>query len=187
MKFLQKSLTKLFVLMFAVSLVFTSCDELTENTKQTINFNADDMHFSIDSIIFTDNKSTTESVVVVDTVLDVNLQEVLEENGYSTDDLIEILVTNAVIQVESPLDFDLHIFQGTALYLGEQQELVAEVGEISDDGLSMTLNILSDNIMNYINNDQLHVVLMMDAESNLPVSTVDLILQTAYAAEAEVL
>src|SRR6056297_1634731 len=100
MKLLQKSLTKLFVLVFATSLVFSSCEELTENTKQTINFNADDMHFSIDSLIFTQNKATNENVVVFNDTID--LGEALDDTDYSVDDIENISVTEATIVVDAP-------------------------------------------------------------------------------------
>ncbi len=186
MKFLSKSLTKLLVIVFAASLAFTSCDELTENTKQTINFSADDMQFSIDSLIFTQNKAANENVVVFDDVID--LGEALNDTDYSVDDIENISVTEATIVVEAPEGLDVSLFQGTTFYLGEGQTKVAEITEVDAGAQSVTFNIIDGDILSYINeNDEVQVMIMMDENTTLPTSSVDLILQTAYEAEVQVL
>lgn len=186
MKLFQKSLTKLFVLMFVVSLVFTSCDELTENTKQTIDFSADDMHFSVDSVLFTQNKATNENVEVFNDVID--LGEALSDTDYSVDDIENISVTEATIEVEAPQDLDVTLFQGTTFYLGESQTKVAEITDVDASAQSVTFTIIDGDILSYINeNDEVEVMIMMDENTTLPTSTVDLILQTAYEAEVQVL
>lgn len=186
MKTLNKSLTKLFVLVFGLSLVFTSCDELTENTKQTINFSADDMHFSIDSVIFTQNKAANADVVVFDGVID--LGEALNSTDYSVDDIDNISVTEATIVVEAPVWLDVTIFEGTTFYLGESQTKVAEITEVDADAQSVTFSIIDGDILSYIDeNDQVQVMIKMNQNTSLPTSTIDLILQTTYEAEVEVL
>ena len=186
MKYLQKSLTKLLVIVFTVSLIFTSCDELTENTKQTINFNADDMHFSVDSVIFTQNKATNENVVVFDGVID--LGEALSSTDYSVDDIDNISVTEATIVIDDPQGLDVTFFLGTTFYLGEDETKVAEITEVDAGAQSVTFTIIDGDILSYINeNDELKVMIMMNQNTILPTSTVDLILQTAYRADVEVL
>ncbi len=176
------------IALFAVAAVFmmSSCDELTENTKQTINFNADDMHFSIDSVIFTQNKATTANVVVFNDVID--LSDALSNTDYSVDDIQNISVTEATIVVEAPQGLDVTLFEGTTFYLGEGQTKVAEITEVDAGAQSVTFTIIDGDILSYINEtDEVQVMIMMDENTTLPTSSVDLILQTAYQAEVEIL
>lgn len=166
--------------------MMSSCDELTQNTKQTINFNADDMHFSIDSVIFTQNKATNENVVVFNDVID--LGDALSSTDYSVADIQNISVTEATIVVEAPQGLDVTLFQGTTFHLGEGQTKVAEITEVDAGAQSITFTIIDGDILSYINeNDELQVMIMMDENTTLPTSSVNLILQTAYEADVEIL
>jgi hypothetical protein len=140
MKLFKNRLFKFALVAVAAVFMMSSCDELTENTKQTINFDADDLHFSIDSVIFTQNKTTNANVVVFNDVID--LGEALSNTDYSVDDIQNISVTEATIVVEAPQGLDVSLFQGTTFHLGESQTKVAEITEVDAEAQSVTFNII---------------------------------------------
>ncbi|HKK10518.1 MAG TPA: hypothetical protein VJ939_06745 [Bacteroidales bacterium] len=186
MKLFKNHAFKLAFVALASVFVMSSCDELTENTKQTINFNADDLHFSIDSVIFTQNKAANANVDVFNEIID--LGDALSSTDYSVDDIKNISLKKATLVVEVPQGLDVTMFMGTTFHLGEGQTKVAEITGVDAGAQSVTFSIIDGDILSYINeNDEIQVMIMMDENTTLPTPTVDLILQTAYQAEVQIL
>lgn len=185
MKVLKKKSLAYVIIAFAAIFTFSSCDELTENTKQFVSFSGPSMQFTIDSVEFS-QKSTLENVVVFDQVID--LDEALNETDYSMADVESISVTEVILTVKDPQNIDLTLFEGTKFFLGESQTLVAEISNVDESGQSVSFNIIDGEILNYMSADNtVRVVISMDENTVLPTETVDVLLETAYKAEVEVL
>lgn len=170
----------------------TSCDELKDKTKQKVEVNPEETTFSVDSSTFNNTKTTNENVVILDTLISVNVAEVLEDNGYSINNLSNgILIGSELFpdenfEPESPFSF----MSGATLKIGNEGEepvVVAQVTRIDAGSNSIVLETFGENIMQYLETDPLHIVLEVDAIGPLPTNMMELSLDNTYEVEVEIL
>src|SRR6056297_980791 len=97
---------------------FSSCEELKEKTKQSLEVDANKVYFEVDSSSFNAQKSTNATVVVLDTTINVDVAGTLEDNGFSTDNLSKAQITEATLTVEDP-EVPLDFITSATLRIGE--------------------------------------------------------------------
>lgn len=180
--------------MLALALFFsfgiTSCDEIKDATKQKITVEAPPIIFAIDSTDYNATKTTNEAtLVVLDQEISINVAQALEDAGFSLDNLTEGELTGAVLTIEYPSSILLNFFDEITLYVVDNgvEKVIATSTSVDPSTQSITLTCNGDNILEYINNDPLHVILKVSPTIALPVPTIGFTLTTTYQVEVEVL
>lgn len=177
------------ILLLAMATVFvtTSCDDVTDGVKQTINFNAADIQFSIDSITFNVNKSTADLNVVYDEVVPMaELVNAVADAGFSMDNINSLTLAGATLRITTS-DFDVNYFNAAQVYLGSETNLVAEILEVDEANQEIILDVAAIDVLSYLSTEELRVIVVLDADGSLPTSVVDVELVSSYSAEVEIL
>ena len=173
-----------------LAVVTTSCDE-DELTKQQVEVNPEERTFSVDSASFNNTKTTNENVVILDTLISVNVAEVLENNGYSVDDLSNgnligaELFPNDPFEPENPFSF----MSGATLKVGNEGEepvVVAQITEIDEGSNEIVFETFEENIMQYLETDPLHIVLAVDRHGPMKTGMMEFSLDNTYEVEVEI-
>lgn len=181
-----------FIRIFFLALIavfFSSCDELKEKTKQSLEVDANKVNFEVDSTSFNAQKSTNATIVVLDTTINVDVAGVLEDNGYSTDNLSEAQITQAVLTIEEP-DVPLDFITSATLRIGEaggETEMVAQTTNIAQGSRTVELETFNDNILQYLEVNPLRAVLEVQSDEPLPADVIEMSLNSSYEVTVEVL
>ncbi|MCF8336625.1 MAG: hypothetical protein K9I74_01450 [Bacteroidales bacterium] len=173
-----------------LAVVTTSCDE-DELTKQQVEVNPEERTFSVDSSKFNNTKTTNETVVILDTLISVNVAEVLENNGYSVDDLSNGNLIGAELFPDDPLEPEnpFHFMSGATLKVGNEGEepvVVAQITEIDEGSNALVFETYEENIMQYLETDPLHIVLAVDRHGPMKTGMMEFSLDNTYEVEVEI-
>lgn len=180
----------LFLLVTGFILLFmSSCDELKEKTKQSLEVDANKVYFEVDSSSFNAQKTANATVVVLDTTINVDVAGVLEDNGFSTDNLSEAQITEAVLTIEEP-DIPLDFITSASLSVGEtngELEVVAQTTNIEPGSQTVDFETFNENILDYLEVSPLRVLLEVESDEPLPSEVVEMSINTSYEVTVEVL
>ncbi|MCF8233122.1 MAG: hypothetical protein K9J27_13170 [Bacteroidales bacterium] len=170
----------------------TSCDELKDKTKQKVEVNPKEISFNVDSSSFNSTKATNENVVILDTLISVNVAEVLEDNGYSIDNLSNGILIEAELFPNDPFEPEnpFHFMSGATLKVGNEGEelvTVAQITEIDDESNTVVFETFGENIMQYLETDPLHLVLTVDRHGPMKADMMEFGLDNTYEVEVEIL
>lgn len=178
-----------FAVIATIVLFTSSCEELKDKTIQTVEVNPEPVDFVIDSSSFNAQKAANETVIVLDTMISIDVAGVLEENGFSIDNLSNGTLIEAELSTQFPEDA-FSFMNGATLKIGnESQEpaVVAQVTNVNPESNSVMLETFDENLMQYIEQDPLHIILEIDANGPLPTNMMELSLDNIYEVEVEVL
>lgn len=171
--------------------VTSSCDE-DELTKQQVEVNPEERTFSVDSSAFNNTKTTNETVVILDTLISVNVAEVLEEkeNGYSMENLSNGNLIGAELFPNDPFEPEnpFHFMSGATLKVGNEGEepvVVAQITEIDEGSNEIVFETFEENIMQYLETDPLHLVLAVDRHGPMKTGMMEFSLNNTYEVEVE--
>lgn len=170
-----------------LTLLFSSCEELADKMTVSLDVPESSINFDVEpqsSQAMKVASATSESIVLLDRTINVNLADVLADNGYSLDAVTSFLLTSSSLELVSPVGFNMDIFQNVKLYLDDQTHLVAEAQSVDNETGIITINIADGELLDMLQSDQIHIILVGDA---YPSEKVSLKLKTKFKVKLQVL
>lgn len=174
-------------LVAAVLVAFTGCknvNEKVENFGVYIPMPEKELVFDVgkDAIQIqpTRQAAPAAEVVLLDTLLNLNLAEQAKKAGYDFDRVLELLITDASMELVSPAGFAMGVFSSLKLYVEDQNKLVAQADKV--EGNKVKIKIVDGDLLAKFKEDKLRIILVGEN----PDKRVKLKLKTNYKAKVRV-
>ena len=187
----MKNKTLLFaVLLAALPFLFLtqSCDKVKDEVNKTaafdVSMNLPDQYFVLDSNDFKSTKGILEEIVFTQFYISVNLDSIFEANGISAGHISDGEFTAITVSLENPVEgvnFDfVNSMRVTVSETSgfEEETLLASTGTIADGSTSVTFNLETVNILDYLNKKDFYMRLYGDQDSPLPANLLPMLLQS---------
>ncbi len=194
----MKNKTFLFaVLIAAIPFLFLtqSCDKVKDEINKVASFDVSmdlpDQYFVLDSNDYKSGKALLEEKVFTQFYISVNLDSIFEANGISTGLISEGVFTNVTVLLDNPVEgvnFDfVNSMRVTVSETADfsSETLIASTGTIGDGSTSVTFNLETVNILNYLNQSDFYMRLYGDQDSPLPVALLPMLLQSGISFTVE--
>ncbi len=94
--------------------------------------------------------------VLYDGVLQINIAQELEKQGFSFENIKSFLITQGTLEEEIPSGYDLKGFIGAKLYFDNQTKLVAKVEKV--EGNKARFTIVNGELLDKLKEDKLHII-----------------------------
>ena len=187
----------LVVLLAALPFLFLtqSCDKVKDEVNKVASFdvsmNLPDQYFVLDSNDFKSSKGILEEKVFTQFYISVNLDSIFEANGISTGLISEGEFTSITVSLSNPeegVNFDF--VNSMRVAVSETSDFanetpIASTGTIADGSTSVTFNLETVNILNYLNKKDFYMRLYGDQESPLPANLIPMLLQSGITFTVE--
>ena len=143
-------------------MVATSCKEVLEDVLST------EIAINNRTVVFDVNAAATKSAetatragateeTLYDGVLNINIAQELEKQGFSFENIKSFLITQGTLEEEIPSGYDLKGFVGAKLYFDNTSKLVARADKVENNKVRFT--IVNGELLNQLKDDKLHVIL----------------------------
>lgn len=134
-----------------------SCDKNEVSLSKDIEFKNRSIVFDVAPA----SKSATSisgkgEEILFEGVINVNIAQTLQDNGFSFDFLKSFLLTNAVIEEEVSTGFDFQGFIGAKIYFGDMNNLVARIDKV--EGSKVRFTIVNGELIDQLKKDELYVI-----------------------------
>ena len=151
------------VCLLSLLLVATSCKEVLEDVLST------EIAITNRTVVFDVNAAATKSAetatragateeTLYDGVLNINIAQELEKQGFSFENIKSFLITQGTLEEEIPSGYDLKGFVGAKLYFDNTSKLVARADKVENNKVRFT--IVNGELLNQLKDDKLHVILV---------------------------
>ncbi|HHU27251.1 MAG TPA: hypothetical protein GXZ56_11635 [Bacteroidales bacterium] len=151
------------VCLLSLLLVATSCKEVLEDVLST------EIAINNRTVVFDVNAAATKSAetatragateeTLYDGVLNINIAQELEKQGFSFENIKSFLITQGTLEEEIPSGYDLKGFVGAKLYFDNTSKLVARADKVENNKVRFT--IVNGELLNQLKDDKLHVILV---------------------------
>jgi hypothetical protein len=149
--------------LLSLLLVATSCKEVLEDVLST------EIAINNRTVVFDVNAAATKSAetatragateeTLYDGVLNINIAQELEKQGFSFENIKSFLITQGTLEEEIPSGYDLKGFVGAKLYFDNTSKLVARADKVENNKVRFT--IVNGELLNQLKDDKLHVILV---------------------------
>ena len=187
----MKNKTLLFaVLVAAFPFLFLtqSCDKVKDEVNKAaafdVSMNLPDQYFVLDSNDFKSTKGILEEKVFTQFYISVNLDSIFEANGISTGHISDGEFTAITVSLENPVEgVNFDFVNSMRVAVSEtsdfaEETLLASTGTIADGSTSVTFNLETVNILDYLNKKDFYMRLYGDQDSPLPANLLPMLLQS---------
>ncbi len=166
-------------------------DEINKIASFDVSMDLPDQYFVLDSNDYKSGKTLLEEKVFTQFYISVNLDSIFEANGISTGLISEGAFTNVTVLLENPVEgvnFDfVNSMRVTVSETADfsSETLIASTGTIGDGSTSVTFNLETVNILNYLNQSDFYMRLYGDQDGPLPVALLPMLLQSGISFTVE--
>ncbi len=165
-----------------------SCDKVKDEVNKVaafdVSMNLPDQYFVLDSNDFKSTKGILEEKVFSQFYISVNLDSIFEANGISTGLISDGEFTAITVSLENPaegVNFDfVNSMRVTVSETSDfaEETLLASTGTIADGSTSVTFNLETVNILDYLNKKDFYMRLYGDQNGPLPANLLPMLLQS---------
>lgn len=187
----MKNKTLLFaVLVVALPFFFLtqSCDKVKDEVNNAaafdVSMNLSDQYFVLDSNDFKSSKALLGEVVFEQFHFTVNLDSIFQANGISAGHISDgsfNSVTLSLVTPDAGVSFDFVNSMRVAISETSDfahESTLASTGEIADGATSITFNLETLNIMEYLNKSNFYIRLYGDQDGPLPANLIPMLLSS---------
>ncbi len=159
---MKKNLLKISCLLFML-LTAVSCKDALEDVlskevkmKRTVTFDVKPKE-SVSAEIPETRVGSVEEVLY-DDVLNVNIAQEMEKQGFSFKNVKNFLITQGTLEEAIPSEVDMQDFVGAKLYFENRDQLVAKAERL--EGRKVRFTIVNGNLLDKLKDDKLHIILV---------------------------
>lgn len=153
-----KMTLKIFVLLIT-TITIGSCDGITNGLAVPLKITPDPIPFTFTNSSVNDKGDH----ILIDEILNLGIAKDLDEHNYLFENVRELTIDNAYLkldpEVESNSTVALNDFKDLKVYIGNQNNKVSEVKSIDLDEEIIYLDINREEILKYIDNDKVRVII----------------------------
>lgn len=151
------------VLLTAIMAMTVSCKKALEDTfSREIAINGKSVVFDINAATKLAEAAETRAgkteETLYDGVLNINIAQELERQGFSFENLKSFLITQGTLEEAIPSGYDLQGFVGAKLYFDNTSKLVAKAEKT--EGSKVRFTIVNGELLDQLKDDKLHIILV---------------------------
>lgn len=169
---MKNNIMKIGVLVLAIVAV-TSCQQVLE---QVLSKEIPIKNRSVTFTVEPGTRADEDEETLFDGVLEINVAEELEKNGFSFDNILSFVLKAGTLELVTPSDYNMDGFLSAKLYFDNKNKLVATAEKVEKNKVLFT--IVNVNLLDQLRDDRLHIILT----GQRPLKKVTLKLIMDYAA-----